>query len=166
MTETAVVTAPTLPELPSVWPGYLLSGGFFVVEIGEAIADPSTDQTTTTPMLWLIIIAANLYWLFCLFRIHRVLAVATNAMYPIGPVKAVGFHFIPLFNLYWLVHWPNKVAEYVDGKLGAGHMVKVWPGLILILGFILTQIDGAIGLAVVFSALLYIRRKLAATLPE
>lgn len=167
MTETAIADTDSLPELPSVWPGFVLAGSFFVTELGEQIIDPSDDPQATTPILLLIIVAANLYWLFNIYRVHRVLATATKGAYPIRPIKAVGFHFIPFVNLYWIVHWPNAIADYVNQKLGASRMGKIWPGLCLILGLGLTHLfDGALGLIVMFSALLYIRRKLSAALPE
>ena len=37
----------------------------------------------------------------------------TGGWYPISPGKALGFCFIPFFNLYWFVHMPLTLANEV-----------------------------------------------------
>jgi hypothetical protein len=54
------------------------------------------------------------WWLFWLYRRHQQLAKLTNSSYPIGPGRAVGFHFVPLFNLYWAFHWTRPLTLFCD----------------------------------------------------
>ncbi|HEX8168811.1 MAG TPA: hypothetical protein VF601_23870 [Beijerinckiaceae bacterium] len=162
MTAVAVDARPALP-LPSVWPGFVIAGLFFAVEIGELIIDPSRGEDHT-PLSLLVAIGGAVYWYFCVYRIHQVLRDITGGTYPIGPWRAALLQLVPFFNFYWLVHWPNKLADFL--KSSGIPMGRYWPGLTIIAGmFMLRLVDGSIGLAVVFGVLLYIRRRLARLVP-
>jgi hypothetical protein len=53
------------------------------------------------------------YWLFCIHRVHDVMAKATNGEHPVAPKRAVWAHVIPVYNLYWVFKWPNEIANSI-----------------------------------------------------
>lgn len=67
--------------------------------------------------LFMILPAAHsggiVYYIY-VYQIHRALAVASGYTYPHSPAAAILFHFVPVFNLYWLYRWTKDVALYVD----------------------------------------------------
>jgi hypothetical protein len=151
--------------LPSVWPGYVLAVSALIVEVGEGIFDPNSVTDQYTLLFLLVSLVNSSYWIFCIFRIHRVLAEASNGSYPIGPWKAVGLMFIPFFNLYWLFRWTNQIADFVNGQPGTARLLRNWPAGFLLLGLIITaKIDGSLGMPILYGTLHFIRNKLAPTL--
>jgi len=85
-------------------------------------ATSSTDPSTTVIILLAIIIVAWLsliiYWLVWIGLIHGEMRRFTAYDYKISPAKAVGFCFIPLFNLFWLVYMPYEMARTLPRYLG------------------------------------------------
>jgi len=151
-----------LPALPRAWIGYLFAATFLVAEIVEVVLDPTAADE---PSLSLIAIglAGWAYWFFCVYRIHVVLRAATDGRHPITPGAAVGFHFIPFYNLYWLFKWPNAIADFI-GARRPGKGVPGVVGFFLLCGSLLGRLDGALGLVVIFSTGLYITRSIDAAL--
>lgn len=137
------------PNVPKIWIGFLFSGAFLIAEISGM-----------APISVAIGIGGMLYWLFCVQRFHQILDALTIDGYKISPAKAVGFHFIPVFNLYWVFKWPIELESFVSG-LGK---VKMIPGLVLGLllfsSIMLFRLDGSIGLACIFGIGIYISTKL------
>ena len=54
------------------------------------------------------------WWCFWLYRTHQRFAQMTSSNYPVKPGPAVGFHFIPLYNLYWVFHWTRPFTQFCD----------------------------------------------------
>lgn len=79
-----------------------------------------------------------IYWLFCLWRIHQILARTTEHKYPIGPSRAVGLQLIP-FYWAWRFRWPNQLADFIN-KHSPGSMRKDWPGLCILLASVLGSV--------------------------
>jgi hypothetical protein len=64
-------------------------------------AKPAGKPLTVGLMpLWLIL-TFNIYWVFWLYKTYKEIRAHTPGATEITPGKAVGFLFIPLFNLYW-----------------------------------------------------------------
>jgi hypothetical protein len=107
------------------------------------------------------------YWLFCVYRIHKILAQYTGRTYPISPGKAVGFQLIPIFEYFWFFRWTRRMAEFIDSESGKPGMPKVWPGVLLIV----TSLFGlwppfkSVRLFLIFGFGIYLTRKLKAFLP-
>ena len=149
--------------LPNVWVGYIIAAAFLVVEIGEAIIDPTAvDRVTLLPVL--IALGGWIYWMFCVYRMHKVIAEATNSSHPITPGKAVGYHFIPLYNLYWVFKWTNEITNFVNSRSSSKQMAKDWAGFFLFIGFLLRIVDVAIALAVIFSVGIYLTRRISSAI--
>lgn len=99
--------------LPKVWVGYIIAAVFLIVEVGEVIIDPTTaERATILPIA--IYLGGWIYWLFCVHRMHKVIAEATDFYHPVTPGQAVGYHFIPFYNFYWIFKWPNEIADFVN----------------------------------------------------
>lgn len=158
-TQPSVTRAST--RLPKLWAGYIFALAFLVVEIAEAIADPDGEVTLLDQV---IVWGGWLYWLFCVRRLHELLASATDGSYPITPNKAFGYHFIPFYNFYWVVKWPYEMAEFVSHRSPSRRMSH-WAGLFVLASILLRLlVDGALGLAVMFSVGIYLNRRLSRAL--
>jgi hypothetical protein len=160
----ASISAPVRHPLPMIWPGYVLAFVLLVVDFGEAIFDPSRADDISTPLWILSNIAFIAYWLFCIHRVHVVLRDVSGGLYPVSPGKAVGFHFIPFFNLYWIFRWTNAIADFINAN-SAVRMTRVWPGVFLLGALIVARFAGEVSCLIDFSVMLYIVRKLGRALP-
>lgn len=160
MTATQPASLGATVRYPLVWPGYLLGILFFILVTGETMIDPyvGNRQTLLPYLTW---VGAIIYWLFCIHRFHRIMAASTGGLYPISPRRAVGFHFIPFYNLYWLFRWTNAVAAFVNARVAPGTMWRGWPGAILLGAFVLARFDAGIALILIFAVTHYIRSKLS-----
>jgi len=166
--EIAVDTRRASARLPSCSWGYVAAACFLVVELAESVLQPDSDwrdiSPQTDPLAFAIGIIAAVYFLSCIYRIHRVLADVTNGAHPVGPVKAVGFLLIPIFSLYWVFAFTNRLAEFVNAQ-GRTRMAKGWTGAALLVAILLLRVDGALGIAAEFAVLQYITAKLRRSLP-
>jgi hypothetical protein len=160
----ASICAPAMHPLPMIWPGYVMAVVLLVVDFGEAIFDPSRADDISSPLWILSNIAFIAYWMFCIYQVHVVLREVSAGLYPISPGKALGFHFIPFFNLYWIFRWTSAVADFVNAN-STVRMTRVWPGLGLLAGAIVTRFAGELGCAIDFTVMLYIVRKIGKALP-
>jgi hypothetical protein len=150
-------------RLPTLWFGFVLAAMLLVVELGEGALNHTENSTLLFSFLWLCGIT---YWLFCVYRIHLITKETSRSDYPISPLKAVGFHLIPFFNLYWIFRWPNELARFVNRRLAKPAAAIGWPGFFLLVGFFLKEFDGSLGLFVLFAVLVYFDRKLALAVPS
>jgi len=149
---------PSKSSPPWVWFGFLFALAFFASEILEVALD--LDQQNSQVLFVLIVLAGWIYWLFCVHRFHKILGEMTVNRYPISPGEAVGKHFIPFYNLYWLFAWPSTLSKHINSR---GHVQMIPGGLIgflLLVSLLLRYLDGAFGLAVTFGVGLYISAKL------
>ncbi len=58
-----------------------------------------------------------IYWLVWIYQVHKEMRNYTGYAYHISPGKALGFCFIPFFNLFWDVYMPYELAKGVQGYL-------------------------------------------------
>jgi hypothetical protein len=150
---------PPAVRLPRVWVGYLFAAGFFLVTLIDVILDPTAGGRVTV-VSFLAWLPGFVYWLFCVYRLHRVLNDATSGTYPIRPTLSVLGHLLPLYNLVFIFTWSNALVDFVNRRAQRRQMWKVWPGLALLAGFLISKlIDSAIGEVVLFSVLLYMTRR-------
>jgi hypothetical protein len=83
--------APQALRLAPEWVGYFVAVGILFCEL---------SRPAGVRFFWFMGVA---YWLLCVYRMHRVLATVTSDRYPIRPLAAVGWHFLPVL-LGTLVH--------------------------------------------------------------
>lgn len=162
------ITSPTSPALseeqipqsspPWVWLGFVFAFAFFVLELLEVILGLDDQQVANG--LTLIAVGGGIYWLVCVHRIHKILVELTRGRYKISAAEAVGMHFIPFFNFYWLIKWPNEMARYLNDR-GRVRMISGYIlGLLLVFAMLLRFLDGAFGLVILFGITVYISSKL------
>ncbi len=146
-------------RFPKLWIGFLFAGLFLITGVIETMMNPKSTSPLG-PFSFLVSIAAVIYWLICIYKVHKLLAEVTLKKYPISPGKAVGYGFIPFYNFYWIFRWPSEIANFVN-NVSAAKRIKPWlPGFILFLGLILYRIDATIGLIIDFSVLLWLTKNI------
>lgn len=150
--ETKVVSA----RLPNFWVGYLIAALLLIGEILQVIVKLISVKQRTCPIISPIGLAGWIYWFICIYQMHKVSAELTNSAYPITPATAVGCHFIPLYNVYWIFKWPAEIAKFVNSHLGRKASFKS-TGVFLFIAPVLVRMVGVgIPLILVFSVGLYL----------
>jgi hypothetical protein len=149
-----------LPPLRKMWPGFACGGGFLASEFlpGEPVVNGVS---------WLSIALAlvgYVYYLSCVSRLHAVAShlspVLEQVPYPIEPGSAVARHFIPFYNLYWLVRWPFLLGTFLNRHLREGKMASGLLVGFLILGTLLLRaFDTGIAMILLFWILSYVSDK-------
>jgi hypothetical protein len=159
------VTGPDLiARLPKIWIGYLLA---FATLIGEMIAVARNPQLAKgvemgiPPLeIFLPAFVAGVYWLACVHRYHVVIANIPGWQHPITPARAVWFHFIPFFNLYWVFRWPYAIAVFVNQRMHA-QVMSLWvTGAGLLVALVCRVFDPALGSTMLFFTCTQISRHL------
>ena len=160
--------------LPNTVIGIILGVVYFVDEIITGIAIVIMNANATDAQLeeiysgvdvifLLAIIGLLIYWFIAVSRMHKVLMEATDETYPVSPGKAVGFHFIPFYNLYWIIKWPMEIAKFVNVNLPASQKkvgLHTWGIILLLSAIIVANIDGGLSMVVDFTVLTIISKKI------
>jgi hypothetical protein len=143
--------------LPRTWIGFALAVVCFLFQVS------GLDT-------WVVItsFAGSCYWLFCVYRIHKILAEYSVSSYKISPRKALGFQFIPIYLYFWTFKWTRQIAQFARAEsAGAQKISDIWPGILLVAASIggLFEEFKTIRLIIIFSVGLYLTRKLKKVLP-
>ena len=107
-------------SFPKLWIGFLLAALCLVGELAGS-------EVLCFVVGW----TGSCYWLFCIFRIHRILSEYTLKTYPVSPCKSIGFQLIPFFQFYWAFRWTKALTQFIDGQNGREKKGRVWPGLLI-----------------------------------
>jgi Domain of unknown function (DUF4328) len=150
--------AAQLPQLPILWIGYLLGAATIVAEFVALSFHPELAKQGGIPPLYLFLASfvGIVYWLVCVHQVHVVLSRVAGWSHPISPAKAVGFHFIPFYNLYWIFKWPREIATFVNGRVGQPIMKPVPVGIAVLGALILRILDPGFGLILLFFPMSYV----------
>ena len=151
---------------PWVWVGFVFAVIFFVVAVTggvmEALGAEAGLVTMINGLLIVIGIISFIYWLFCIHRIHKILAELTNNRYSISPGEAALKHIIPILGVIWLFQWPAELSRYLNErgrvKMISGHAI----GAMLLLSVLLRWIDGSFGTVALFGVTMFVSSKLKA----
>lgn len=152
MSSTYIIDDERIPRKspPSVAKGFWFAGTLFVAE-----------ATASDEMALLAWFGGWFFWIYCVHRMHVVLAELTDYRYPIPPGKAAARHVFPLYNIFWILYWPHFFSDYLNRR----GRVRIIPGellgLMLLLSLFLRLVDGAVGLIFLFVVTMYMSRKLA-----
>ncbi len=155
--------------LRKIWIGFAFSLAFLVAEIVDVAADGQSPGAKLGILMAAVF--GWFYWLTCVQRFHTILKqisprVAGASTYPITPSQAVGYHFIPFYNLFWLFKWPMVLSKYLRENTSVRIVPGGLLGLFSFLGLLLRVADGFLGLSVMFCVALYISRKLREAVAE
>jgi hypothetical protein len=158
-----------LPRLRPIWIGFVLAFGFLAAEI-YVVLNGLTDGADRL-ILGIVGFAGVLYWLSCVQRFHTILNliapwVAGKSIYPYTPGQAVGYHFIPFYNLYWAYKWPAELSSYLQENTPVRMVSGGALGLLALAALLLRFVDGFLGLSLLFLIGLYISSKLRQAMTE
>lgn len=136
-------------RLPRVWVGFLLAGLFLATVVIEYTVSPGSADKIM-PVSFAVGLGSMVYWLFCVYRIHKILDRVTTGKYPISAARAVGYSFIPFYNLYWLFKWPGEIVNFIN-TLNDTRRMKQWlPGLGFLFALLALRVEGTLGLVLYF----------------
>ncbi len=139
--------------LPTVWSGFIFA---FLLMISETQAG-SGDEVVIS---YIIGMFSFLYWLFCVDRFHRALGKLSEGNYKISPNNAVLIHLAPLYNLFWIVYWPNELTKFIN-KRGNSKMIPGYIiGVLFLISLIIMGFSIALGTFFIYCFTLYIKQKL------
>jgi hypothetical protein len=149
-----------LPRLPQIWIGYLIGFATIIAEFVAAAMQPELPKAFfVIPPVYVFLPAfvGFVYWLVCVHRYHLILADIPGVKYPVSPARAVGFHFIPVYNFYWLFKWPQVLAKFINVRLGRPLMKPGGVGFAVLTAFMVRFIvDAGLGLILLFVTASYI----------
>jgi len=149
--------------LPKIWFGFVLAAIFFSYHLFSDFLPAMFRTRYGFPGgASVIYLTAMAYWLFCIYRFHKILEETTHGQYPIEAKTAAALHLVPVYNIYWIFKWPSELARYMNHK-GRVQMTRGWVlGLLLLFSMvILSRIDGSLSIAVLFFIAMYIKKKLS-----
>jgi hypothetical protein len=99
---------------------------------GSRAATPAVDTPNIVVLIFAAVLSLGIligsvglyiYFTVWAYIAHRDMQQFTRGAYPIGPARACGFCWIPLFHLFWLVYMPYKLSEAVEWHLGPGRPI-------------------------------------------
>jgi hypothetical protein len=142
-------------RLPRIWIGFSIAVLFLITEI--LVVSVSPDFAI---LMLFISLGGWFYWLYCVYKYHDVMTSIQGYNHPISPGRAIGMHWIPFYNFYWVFKWPREIATFVNWRTQSPRAMNGnIPGALVLLGVLLLRLDGFIGFIVLFSAGRYISRR-------
>jgi len=159
---------------PRMWPLLALGITALLFNIFSATSHSSSDDALGFLGVALFLrMAATCYWLFCMFRLHRILADFSGRKYSISPGNAVFLQLIPLVAYYWSFHWTRAIATLVNQRTNK-KMHSLVPGVALatasLLGVIGSlpslQLLGTVRIFLLLATGRYLIRMLQCALPK
>lgn len=146
-------------HLPKLWIGYVLCLATFIDEgiVLSQHPEIASGQTFLPPLhLFLLTFVTGVYWLVCIHRLHVILSLVPGWKHPVSPARAVWFHFIPVYFIYWLYRWPKEAANFVNWRVRRTAIQPRNAGIVVLLAYISLFLLGPGGLALLFFALSYV----------
>lgn len=159
--------------LPQIWIGYLFGLATIIAEYVAVSRHPemAKGERVIPPLyLFLLIFVGIVYWLVCVHRFHVILQQVPGWKHPISPGRAVGYHFIPVFYLYWMFKWPKEIAGFVNSRFPQPLMRPYTAGVMMLTAFLVGPLfDPGLALILLFVSISYVsaclRRALASPPP-
>ncbi len=152
---------PKLAErLPKIWIGFALTVFSFFVLMAEVAVNPYQLDIPFAVYYLVPLIAAWFYWLFCVYRFHDILESIPGYRHPISAAKAFAMHFIPVYNLYWVFKWSSGIASFVNWRTQSQTMSGALAGGLVLLSFLVSRVEGFLGLILLFGSAHYISRRM------
>jgi hypothetical protein len=149
--------------LPKIWIGFVLSALFILYQLfSDFLPEMFRTRYGYAGGAYVIYLSAIGYWLFCVYRFHKILEETTHGQYPIEAKRAAALHIVPVYNFYWMFKWPSELVKYMNHK-GRVQMTSGWViGLLILFSIILlSRIDGSLSIAALFFIAVYIKKKLS-----
>ena len=154
--------ASEVQPLPKMWIGVLLGIICLVLEIAGVVFSRNGESYPIVNIA-LVIVSYGiwLYWLFCVYKFHEAVDRIPGYQHPITPAKAIAFHFLPLFNIYWIFRWPTALAKFVNWRMQARKMHGWIVGFLVLFSVIIFNVfDSFLGAMFLFGCGWYINHLL------
>ena len=146
---------------PWVWIGFLFAVAYLFIEIVLVIV--LTEDEPLLQLAGVVGLPGMIYWLFCVHRIHKILAQLSHGHYPHTPLEAALKHIIPFYNFYWIFKWPGDLSDYLNRRGRVQIISGAVIGVMLLLSLLTYRlVDGAIGMAGLFGVTMFISSKVKA----
>jgi hypothetical protein len=144
--------------LPKMWIGFLLGIMFLVLELIDAIFFLDVESPSTLYAAYLLVsFIIWIYWLYCVYKINEAVDRIPGYHHSITPARAVAFHFLPFFNIYWIFKWPAALANFVNWRMQAKRMHGWIAGLLVLISvFTFRILDGFLGAMLLYGSGWYI----------
>lgn len=149
---------------PNLVAGYILAGLTFITSLGLSLKLTPGLSALLGGGTFVFFLAGFVWFCICIYKIHKVLLSMADSCYPISPARAVGFGFIPFYNLYWIFKWPGEIIHFVSSRSGIATWSAWVPGILLLLSSVADRVVGGLGLLVDFMVLSYLVRILKQSL--
>lgn len=147
-------------RLPQIWIGYLMGLATIISEVVAVSLHPELAKggEVIPPLyLFLAVFVGGVYWLVCVYQYHVVMNHIPGWHHPVSPARAVGFHFIPIYNFYWVFKWPQEIAKFVNLSLQRPLMKPEMVGVAVFAAFVVRfLVDPGLGLLLLFVAASYV----------
>ncbi|HOO57390.1 MAG TPA: tetratricopeptide repeat protein [bacterium] len=78
------------------------------------------------------IIAFALIWFLGLNSLHNSVQTISGGRFPLSKARLIGFHLIPIFNLYWICKWPIIFDEFISDKTGEEKDGGIYTGMMIV----------------------------------
>ncbi len=108
--------------LPKMWIGFMLGIIFLAAELIASVWLINSDWHAGNYTIITISALIWFYWLYCVFKIHDAVCSIPGYTHPITPARAVGMHFVPFYNFYWVFKWPSALAGFVNWRMQSKSM--------------------------------------------
>jgi hypothetical protein len=108
----------------------LLGVASLPISLGRAAAPPASIPQVSCPqelvfrkrnpllVILLLIVTMNIYWVFWLYHTVKELKQLRPRTLTFSPGQAVGFLFIPLFNLFWFIYLCIRLPQAIGDLRG------------------------------------------------
>jgi hypothetical protein len=144
--------------------GYAAGAILLTVEI--TLASLGLFESSSWPLVLSgLYMVGFVQYLAAVQRLHAVLGAASAGSYPVSPVRAVGLHFVPLYNLYWFYAWPRRISDFVARARGERSIGRHAFGAALLAAFLSQVLAGGVGLLALTFVFDRLQRRLVAALP-
>ena len=164
--EIVAINADASDILPATWIGYILAVVYFIAEMVEKEGS-ATPVDKTQSFLLPIGLSIYLHWLYCVYKLHLAMAKARRYLHPITPGKAVIYHFIPLYNIYWTFKWPSEIVKWLNKVSISKQLSKGWPGFCLFLGILSERfISVALGIVIMYGVITYLANEIRVAISD
>ncbi len=145
------------PRLAPAWVGFLLVALYVAAGVYEA--QPGAPQYGLRVWAWLLTLT---YWLYCVYRINSALRVATNNAHPIIPSQSVTFHFVPIYNIYWVFRWTNAVGAFLRSR--SQTYARGEAGACILFAAVLGKVEPVLGLLALFAFITWFTSRISKAL--
>lgn len=145
--------------LPKVWIGLIFPPVSFLLAF--FVSADKNDSLFLIILFGIALCAGELYWSYCVYKIHKIIEVLTNATYPISPLAGAIKNYVPLYNLYWVYRWPRTFSNFINESGYTKIMSGNFLGNLFVVSMLISVYFGrALGLAMDLIIIIYMANKL------